>query len=141
MGFQGRGGVFAPLPETMKARRLSWFASCFSPGAAALKPALILFAVVLAVSCAAAPVAWERPGGTQDQWNQDKAACRYNARREAEKRFRQRDGEASMPGFGTTDTLSRDMARFDAKRDERRLFEDCLKTRGYTKKKAAPPKK
>ncbi len=117
----------------MKVRR----PSCFSPGAA---PALILFAVLLAASCAAAPVAWERPGGTQDQWVGDKVACQFKARREAEKRFRQRDWEASSLDFGTTDTLSRDMARFDAKREDRRLFEDCLADSGYAKKKAAPSK-
>ncbi len=119
MGFQGRGGVFAALPETMKT-------------------AFILIPVLLAVSCAAAPAAWEKPGGTQDQWVRDKAACQFKARREAEKRFRLSEGGISSTGF-ETDTLSRDMARFDAKRDERRLFEDCLKARGYTKKMAAPP--
>ncbi len=100
---------------------------------------LILISALLAASCAAAPVAWEKPGANKDQWARDKVACQYKARREAEKRFRQRDADASTSGF-RTDTLSRDMARYDANRDERRLFEDCLADRGYAKKKAAPPK-
>lgn len=129
MGFQGRGGVFAALPETMKSFRRSRSA-----------PVLIVCSALWAASCAAAPVAWERPGGTQDQWIKDKAACQFKARGKAEKRFRQRGWDASPLDFGTPDTLSRDMARFDAKRDERRLFEDCLAARGYTKKEGGPRK-
>ena len=104
-----------------------------------LAPLVLLF-TLLAASCATAPVTWEKPGGTNDHWVKDKVACQFKARREAEKRFRQRAGGSSTSGF-RDDTLSRDMSHFDAQRDERRLFEGCLSARGYSKKKAAPPEK
>lgn len=100
-------------------------------------PAIILSAALLTASCAAAPVAWEQPGGSNDQWIKDKVACQYNARRKAEKDFRQHGGDTFTTEF-ETDTLSQNMARYDVKRDERRLFEDCLKGRGYAKKKTRP---
>jgi hypothetical protein len=102
--------------------------------------AFILIPVLLTASCAAPPVTWEKPGIGNDQWVRDKVACQYKARREAEKCFRQRGGDAFTTGFDT-DTLSRDLSRYDAKRDERRLFESCLAARGYNKKKAAPREK
>ena len=127
MGFQEYGGVFTALPETLMNNRPP------------LAPLVLLF-TLLAASCATAPVTWEKPGGTNDHWVKDKVACQFKARREAEKRFRQRAGGSSTSGF-RDDTLSRDMSQFDAQRDERRLFEGCLSARGYSKKKAAPPKK
>ena len=101
---------------------------------------LAFVSLLFAASCAAAPVAWEKPGGNNDQWIKDKVACQYKARRKAEKRFRQQEGGTSTSGL-ETDTLSRNMSRYDAKREERRLFEACLAARGYSKKKAAPPDK
>ena len=130
MGFRGRGGVFAALPETMRARRRSWGSS----GA-------VLIPVLLAAACAAAPVAWEKPGATQQQWTRDRGDCRAKSRREAEKQMRRQGPDFRSSGFADDNTLSRDMAAFDARRNERRMFEQCMRLRGYTKKKAAPPKK
>ncbi len=113
----------------MRARRLSWAAPVFLP-------VLILFLVLLAVSCAPAPVAWDKPGATRDDWNRDQWDCRAKARREAEKYMRQQGPSFRSSGFGDNTTLSRNMARFDAGREERRIFEQCLKIRSYTKKKA-----
>ncbi len=121
MGFQGCGGVFTALPKTMTSKFLA------------------VVSLLLAASCAAPPVTWEKPGISNDQWVKDKVACQYKARREAEKGFRQRGGGTSTSGF-RDDTLSRDMSRYDARREERRLFEACLAARGYRKKKAASPK-
>ena len=108
----------------MRARRPSWAA-----------PVFLLFSVLLAASCARAPVAWDKPGATRDDWTRDQWDCRAKARREIDKDMRQRGPSLSSSGFGDNSTLSRDMARFDAEREERRMFEQCLKLRGYAKKK------
>lgn len=105
-----------------------------------LSPTALTLAVgLLAVSCASAPVGWDKPGTTQDRWVKDKVDCQYKARREAERRFRQRSADSPTSGFRDKDTLSSDMARYDAKREERRLFEGCLKDRGYRKMKKTAP--
>ena len=114
----------------MRARRRSWGSS----GA-------VLIPVLLAAACAAAPVAWEKPGSTQQQWTRDRGDCRAKSRREAEKQMRRQGPDFRSSGFADDNTLSRDMAAFDARRNERRMFEQCMRLRGYTKKKAAPPKK
>ncbi len=123
MGFSGRSGVLAPMPQTVKTHQPSWAA------------AKILIPVLLAASCATAPVAWDNPGASRDDWTRDRWDCRAKARREAEKHIRQEGPAFRSSGFGETTTLSRNMARYDAGRDERRMFEQCLKMRGYTKKK------
>ncbi|NQV83117.1 MAG: hypothetical protein HQ494_04780 [Rhodospirillales bacterium] len=98
---------------------------------------LILLPVWLSASCAAPSVDWGKPGGSQDELTRDRWDCRAKARREADKNFRQRDLSSRPAGFDDDNTLSRDMSRFDAQRDERRMFEQCMALRGYTKNKAA----
>ena len=114
----------------MRARRRSW--RC--PGA-------ILIVALLAASCADAPVAWVKPGATQEQWSRDRGDCRAKSRREAEKQMRLQRPDFRSSGFADDNTLSRDMAGFDARRNERRMFEQCMRLRGYTKQKAAALKK
>jgi hypothetical protein len=124
MEFSGRGGLFAPLPQTMNALRLFWPASV-----------TIFFGVFMATSCATAPAAWDKPDATREDRNRNQWDCRAKARLEADKNLRQQGPSFRSSGFGDSTTFSRDMARFDAGRDERRMFEQCLKLRGYTKKK------
>ncbi len=89
-------------------------------------------------ACAQAPVGWNKtggePGGTKEQWSRDRSACRINARKEADNRFRQLGSEIGSPVYSTGRTLERNMAVLEARKHERRLFESCLKARGYTKK-------
>ena len=113
----------------MNAQRPSW-AGAFFLGVLIVLPAL------MAASCAKAPVAWDKPGATRDEWNRDQWDCRAKARRETDKNLRQQGPVFRSSGFGDSTTLGRDMARYDAGRDERRMFEQCLKLRGYSKKKA-----
>ncbi len=102
------------------------------------KTFLVVPVLALFVSaCTQAPVGWQKPGASKEQWDRDRSACRYNARKEADKRFGQLGSEVGAPVYSTTPTLARDMAVLEAKKHERRLFESCLKARGYTKKK--PP--
>lgn len=96
-------------------------------------------AVLFAASCAE-PGRWQKPGAGPDDWNRDRAACQSLARKEAEKRYRQRDSEVRQPSYEAGHTLKRDMALYDAKRTQRRLFESCLKGRGYSPAEEAPKK-
>ncbi len=92
---------------------------------------------LILAACAQAPVGWEKTGGTKEQWDRERLTCRFQASKEADKRFGQRTSEVGSTAFSPTPTLARDMAVLEARKEERRLFESCLKARGYTKKK--PP--
>jgi len=111
----------------MSAHRPSW-------AGAVMFPVLILFMALIATACAKAPVAWDKPGASLEDWNRDQWDCRAKARREVDKRIRQQGPDFRSSGFGDDTTLGRQMARHDARRDERRMFEQCLKLRGYSKK-------
>ncbi len=84
-------------------------------------------------ACAQAPVAWLKPGASKEQGQLDRSACRSSARRQADKRFRQLGSQVGSPVYSITPTLAGDMAVLEARKEERRLFESCLKARGYSK--------
>ncbi len=91
------------------------------------KTFLVVPALALFVSaCAQAPVGWQKPGGepgaSKEQWDRDRSACRFQARKEADKRFGQLGSEIGSPVYSTTPTLARDMEFLKAKKHERRLF-------------------
>ena len=118
-----------------------------SPAAASLAPAvasLALVAVILAggvlAACATGPVQWRKSGAGEDQWSRDKAECRRHARVEAERRFGETASEVGSSAYGSGQTFEKSMARFDAERDQRRLYENCLKARGHRKISAPPAK-
>lgn len=101
---------------------------------------LVLMALGLAAACAE-PTSWRKASVTGERWARDKSTCRSLAREKTEKEFRRRAGTVGSPVYGTGRTFERNMAVFDARKDERRLFENCLKGLGYAKTKAAPEKK
>jgi len=96
-------------------------------------PCVSLALGLFVAACAQAPVGWRKDGGSTEQWDRDRSACRYQARKEAEKRFGERASEVGSEAYSTTHTLARDMAIMEARKEERRLFESCLKARGYSK--------
>ena len=101
---------------------------------------IALSAAVLFTASCAEPGRWRKPAAGQGDWNRDKAACQSLARKEAERRYRQLGSEVRAPSYGAGHTLKRDMARFDAKRSQKRLFESCLKSRGNSPAEEAPKK-
>ncbi len=92
---------------------------------------------LFAAACAQGPAEWHKSGASKEQWQRDQSACRFNARQQADKRFRQLGSEVGSPVYSTAHTLTQDMAILEARKEERRLFESCLKARGYTKKTKA----
>lgn len=101
-------------------------------------PWVILALGLFAAACAQGPVGWHKPGASpgasKEQWQRDQSACRYQARKEADKRFGQRSSEVGSTVYSTASTLTQNMAVLEARKEERRLFESCLKARGYSKK-------
>ncbi len=118
---------------------------CARPFASLFTPPFALWAIaalgLFAAACAQTPVGWHKPGASpgasKEQGQRDQSACRFNARRQADKRFRQLGSQVGSPVYSTAHTLTQDMAVLEARMEERRLFESCLKALGYTKKK--PP--
>ena len=96
-------------------------------------------AVLFAASCAE-PGRWRKSAAGQEDWNQDKAVCQSLAHKETEKRYHQLASEVRAPLYGAGHTLKRDMALYDAKRNQKRLFESCLKSCGYSPAEEAPKK-
>ena len=92
---------------------------------------------LFAAACAQGPAEWHKSGASKEQWQSDQSACRINDRRQTDKRFHQLGSEVGSPVYSTAHTLTQDMAVLEARMEERRLFESCLKARGYAKKK--PP--
>lgn len=108
------------------------------------RPARALWVLALAavasglVQACAGPVEWRKPATSEEQWARDRAECRSRARREAEREFLARSSQVGSPVYERGRSLAADLARYDAKRHERRLFERCLEARGYTKSAPAP---
>lgn len=107
---------------------------------------LPLFAIVLAlvlttVACTKrTPATWAKPGTTQENWAGDEINCRRLARRKVERDYRAKASQIGSGEYQTGNTLTQSMNRYEAKKRQRRLFEACLASQGYTKKKAAPQK-
>jgi hypothetical protein len=96
-------------------------------------------AVGLLFAACAEPGRWQKPGGNADDWERDQSSCRYRARKLVDQEFRARPPERDSSLIGGPSALDRDMAQFDARRRERRLFENCMKNLGYALE--ATPKK
>jgi hypothetical protein len=75
---------------------------------------------------------WENPGVGRSQWVQDEQSCRRQANREAEREFRTDPVYADNPKYDEAKALDSRMARLDVKRNADALFENCMRTRGYS---------
>ena len=87
---------------------------------------IVLALGLLAAACTQGPVGWHKPGASKEQWQRDQSACRYQAGKEADKRFGQRSSEVGSMVYSTAPTLTQDMAVLEARKEELRLFESCL---------------
>ncbi len=95
---------------------------------------------LMAIACTPVPVHWQKAGADGDQWNRDRALCHSRARKEAGRRYGEAASEAGSPVYGSGQTLEKSMARYDAQKDQRRLYERCLKARGYRRTSVVPAK-
>jgi len=95
---------------------------------------MVVLALLVLASCAKArELQWRKPGATTEDWSRDQIECRSLARGKVDRELRQRGSEAGAPAYGGSRTLDEGMAVHEARNRERRLFESCLRQRGYTK--------
>ena len=99
----------------------------------------VLAAGILAAACTV-PAGWKNPGATEKYQGGGQVNCRHWARKEAERRYREGGSQVGSPVYGTGSTLKRNMARFEAVRNEKRLYQNCMKRLDPGKAKAAPEK-
>jgi hypothetical protein len=96
--------------------------------------ALVLFSALFLSSCAA-KYTWEHPTLPASTKAADTLECKASARRKADKEYAQGQFAKGRIFETAPSTLDRQMDRYDAKKDQTRLFERCMTKRGYTKVK------
>ncbi len=94
---------------------------------------IVMALVLILAACAQRSVGWHKPGASKEQWQRDRSTCRFQARKEADKRFGQLGSEVGSPAFSPIPTLAWNMAVLKSRKEERRLFESCMRMRGYSK--------
>ena len=86
-----------------------------------------------AVGCAESH-RWENPSIDRSFWAADQSACRRDSERRAnieqEREFGRTHAIGAQEGIST---YRQSMIRYDSKRYASRLFEECLRARGYPK--------
>lgn len=100
------------------------------PGRLAAVPlAAVALVGSLTLAGCARPVPWEHPTKPRDEWSTDLASCQDHARRLMRRELRDQDA------FGDSSTTEHDrqMSAFDARKQELKLIENCMKDNGYRK--------
>lgn len=91
----------------------------------------VLVLVVLAVAACGRFTRWENPDVPQEQWGDDVAECRDLARAEADRQFRRAPSTDSGSRTILDSGFDQKVSLFDAQRNSQKLFERCIKGRGY----------
>jgi len=92
---------------------------------------LVLFAfVALLASCASKDTRWENDSVPASQWAQDERACQRIAARRADADFAGVEDRFANTR-GSSGTQVTDFDRMEARENRRRLFERCMRNRGY----------
>jgi len=99
----------------------------------------VLTAGIVAAACTV-PAGWQKAGATEEYQGGGQENCRRWARKEAEQQYRESGSQVGSPVYGTGGTLERNMARFEAVRNEKYLYRNCMKRLGYGNAKAAQEK-
>ncbi len=86
--------------------------------------------VILSAGCANEQTRWENPSVPESQWASDERDCSRSAARKADQDFA--GVENRMPNTrGSAGTQITDFDRMEARENRRRLFERCMRSRGY----------
>jgi hypothetical protein len=92
----------------------------------------LLTVMFLAAACAAPEKSrWTQPGGAAGPNPAVWAACRADADRRAEREYLLDTDPRGDRDFTTPGGLQNQLARRDAKRYRRRIYEQCLRSLGY----------
>ncbi len=93
-----------------------------------------LFSLVLLISVAgcAERGRWVNPNIDETLWTRDQSYCRRDSERRAAAEQERELGRAeAIGGPGGRSTFRQDMIRYDATRYALKLYESCLRSRGY----------
>ncbi len=94
-------------------------------------PALIAaFCMVGLLAACKETVRWESSSVDRSLWARDQSYCRRDAERRSGRERERELGRSETVGGGS---YRREMVNYDAARYAERLFEACLRARGYTK--------
>ena len=102
---------------------------------------VLIAALLVFAACAREPADnWNRPGDSGAGYSRDAAACRSDANRRAEREYRldtQHLDRRDSGGFGRQ-SIETDIARRDAERFRKSLYEECLGDQGYQRQQSGP---
>lgn len=95
---------------------------------------VVTAAVLLCVLTAcAASYSWQKAGYPPEKWASDRASCKADVAKKVEQRYGPEPAFSNRSGvFGNTQ-LRRDFDNYEGVRSEKRLFEECMRRRGYVK--------
>ncbi len=89
--------------------------------------------VVCSVTACAAPYSWQNPNYPEERWARDRAACKADVAEKIERRYGPEPVFSNRGGvFGDTQ-LRRDFDNYEGARSESRLFDECMRQRGYVR--------
>jgi len=91
----------------------------------------VLFAVLaLLAACAGKDSRWENDSVPASQWSSDERDCRRIAARQTDQDFAGMEDRFATTG-GSSGPQVTDFDRMQARENRRRLFERCMRGRGY----------
>ncbi len=100
----------------------------------AAKGISILALIFFATGCTTPEKArWNQPASGTGPKPSDLAVCRADANRRAEREFLLDTNPRGGRGYGAPVGLDVEMARRDAKRYRQRIYDECLRSLGYSK--------
>ncbi len=94
-------------------------------------PISCLMSLMALSACAPRGEVWINPDAGREQWPADRAECRRLARQEEERDFLNNPHRTSNAVANEATRVSRNFALIDARRRGQRLFETCMRRRGY----------
>ena len=98
------------------------------------KPVLFLICALALAACSERLV-WTNPDLPKARWSGDRSACGRIADERAGRDLTQAEASGAAMGGGGLSGIASTLAVEDAKRYRRRLYENCMRGRGYRKKR------
>lgn len=97
--------------------------------------ALYVLAATAVLAACAGPDHWHRAGADDRQTAADTAACRSLAAGDAERDLAGEAARLEGTDLRRDSSLGAQMLQYEYKKRRARLFNDCMRRRGYAKKK------
>ena len=95
--------------------------------------AVIAAVLLFSLSACAAPYSWQNPDYPKERWARDRAACKEDVAEKVERRYGPEPVFSNRGGVFADTQIRRDFDNYEGARSENRLFEECMRQRGYVK--------